>query len=228
MKEKLLQIGLSNSEAEIYLSLLEHRKMTPARISKITGINRSTVYAAATELCRKGIITEDLSGKAKSENLINFIEKQSREIKRKEKMVIDIIPELNTLPKSSTYSIPKIQFVEGDDIEDFLYKQTPIWEKSMLEQDEKTWWGFQDSTFVENDAYRKWIHWYWKRAPQEIKLKLFTNKSEIEDKLKKESFAVRRQTKTWGGDKFTSNQWVFLFQIRPWSNPNIQNLLYVF
>ena len=65
MKEKLQQIGLNSTEIDIYLALLEHGKITPANISRITGINRSTTYAAADELKKKGIIEEDLSGKTK-------------------------------------------------------------------------------------------------------------------------------------------------------------------
>lgn len=213
MLEKLIEIGLSKTEAEIYLVILEHTKLTPARISRITGINRSTVYAAASELTKKGVITEDLSGKTKylvalePSNLLNQTRKKIREIKKIENIAEQIIPELELLPKSKNYSIPKIQFIESDDIEDFLYKKTPIWEQSMKDTGDTTWWGFQDHTFVENKKYNDWILWYWKRAPKENDLKLFTNQAEIESEMDKKRID-RRKIKLWKGDNFTSTQWI--------------------
>jgi predicted transcriptional regulator len=213
MLKKLIELGLSKTEAEIYLALLEHNKLTPARISRITGINRSTVYAAALELVKKGVITEDLSGKTKyllasePENLLTEVEKNMLELKKKEKLIKEIIPNLELLPKSKNYSIPKIQFIEGEEILDFLYKKTSVWEQSMNDCRETTWWGFQDDTFVENIKFREWITWYWNRAPENIDLKLFTNQSDVENKISEQKIE-KRQIKFWHGSKFTSTQWV--------------------
>lgn len=213
MLEELIEIGLNKTEAEIYLILLENNRLTPARISMITGINRSTVYAAAEELLKKGVIAEDLSGKTKyfvalrPENFLDSIDRQSREIKKKEIRAKEIIRNLELLPKSKNYSIPKIQFVEGTDIKDFIQKKTPIWEQSMKDTGEKTWWGFQDHSYVENKTYRDLILWYWERASKDIDLKLFTNESGIEEKMKKENLE-RRQLKFWRGKEFTSTQWI--------------------
>jgi len=213
MKDKLLKIGLNQTEIDIYLSLLEHNKLTPAHISRITGINRSTTYAAAFELMRKGVIEEDLSGKTKyyialpPERLKNSIERKIQDLKRQEAMVKELIPELELLPKSINYSIPKIQFIDGNEIEDFLYKKTPIWEKSMRDSHETTWWGFQDHTFVETDKFKKWVLWYWKQAKEDMNLKLFTNQSVIEEEMRTENIS-RRQLKLWPGDTFLSTQWI--------------------
>lgn len=213
MKEKLSSIGLNPTEIEIYLAILENGKLTPANISKITGVNRSTTYAAAAELIKKGIIAEDRSGKIKyytalpPERLIDYTEKKMRELKRQEVVIKNLIPELEQLPRTVNYSIPKVQFVEGKDIEDFLYRQTPIWEKSMRDTNEKTWWGFQDHTLVEVDAYRKWIMWYWKQSKGDIDLKFFTNESVIEKKMKDRQLSLRH-IKLWKGDNFVSTQQV--------------------
>lgn len=52
--EELIEFGLSRQEASIYVELLKHGKMTGYEISKETGISRSNVYAAASELVAKG------------------------------------------------------------------------------------------------------------------------------------------------------------------------------
>jgi sugar-specific transcriptional regulator TrmB len=135
MKEKLLKIGLNSTEIDIYLALLENGKLTPTNISRLSGVNRSTAYAACSELLKKNIIEEDLSGKTKyfvalpPEKLKNYTEKRMREIKAQESLIEELIPELELLPKSDNYSVPKVQVVNGNDIEDFLYKKTPLWEK---------------------------------------------------------------------------------------------------
>jgi sugar-specific transcriptional regulator TrmB len=213
MKEKLLKIGLSPTEIDIYLALLENGKLTPANISRITSINRSTAYAACGELLKKGIIEDDLSGKTKyylalsPEKLKNYTDKRLREIRNEERIIEELIPELELLPKSGNYSIPKVQVVNGDDVEDFLYKKTPMWEKSMRDTSEKTWWGFQDHAFVEIEKYQKWILWYWNQSKEDIDLKLFTNQSEVEEEMKEKNIS-RRKLKIWTGDNFTSTQWI--------------------
>ncbi len=211
MKEKLLAIGLNQTEIAIYLALLEYGKITPANISRVTGINRSTTYAAASELMKKGIIEEDLTGKTKyllalpPERLKDYTEKKIDELRKQETIIKGLIPELEMLPKSGSYSIPKVQFVDGDDVEDFLYKRSPVWEKSMRDTNERTWWGFQDHAFVEK--YGKWVLWYWNQSKEDINLKLFTNESVIEEKMKEKNIS-RRQLKSWTGDNFTSTQWI--------------------
>lgn len=213
MKEDLLKIGLNQTEIDIYLTLLEYSRLTPANLGKITNINRSTVYAACFELIKKGLIEEDLSGKTKSymalspQRLKDYLGKRLREIRADELVIERIIPDLEQIPKSGNYSIPKVQVVYGADVEDFLYKKTQVWEKSMRDCGETTWWGFQDHTLVEQDIYRKWVLWYWKQAREDIDLRLFTNKSDIEEKMKDKNIS-RRQLKFWTGNSFTSTQWI--------------------
>lgn len=213
MLEKLLKIGLNQTEAEIYIVLLENSRLTPANISKMTGINRTTVYAAASELLKKGIIEEDLSGKTKyfvamsPEGLANYTERQIKEIKEKERIIKEIMPDLEMIPKSKNFSVPKIQFINGNDVEEFMYKKSPVWEKSMRDMKETTWWGFQDHNLLEIDKYRKWVLWYWKQAKEDIDLKLFSNQSDIEEEMTKRKI-TRRQLKYWKGNSFTSTQWI--------------------
>lgn len=213
MLEKLLKIGLNQTEAEVYLILLENSKLTPANISKMSGINRTTVYAAASELLKKGIIEEDLSGKTKyfvvlsSDGLVNYTDRQMKEVKEREKLIRELLPELETVPKSKNFSIPKIQYINGNDVEEFLYKKFPIWEQSMRDVNERTWWGFQDHAFVEAEKYKKWVLAYWKQAKDDIDLKLFSNQSDIEEEMKQRKI-TQRQLKYWKGNNFTSTQWI--------------------
>ena len=69
-----------------------------------------------------------------------------------------------------------------------------------------TWFGFQDHTFVEK--FEKWIDWSWDKATQPIKLKLLTNESDIEEKMKAKKYSDRRMLKFWNNNEFTGTQWI--------------------
>jgi sugar-specific transcriptional regulator TrmB len=214
IKEYLQQTGLNKTEAEIYLTLYEHQRLSPASISDITGIKRTTIYAAADELVKKGLANM-VHGKNKrfysvdsTDTLLRYIEQQDKEIQDKKEAVRKAIDKMNDIPRSSAIVTPKVRVITEKNLEDFLYKQTPLWEKSMKETKEQTWWGFQDETFVGNQKYQDWIMWYWKRAPKKINLKLLSNNVDIEKEMKKKRI-IRRKISFWKGQSpITGTQWI--------------------
>lgn len=213
MIENLLkQLGFNDKEIKIYLTILEQGKTTPAKISRLTNINRSTVYSISKELLDKGVIVEDLGGSSTylvalpPEELKSLIKKDERKLENKKALVEEAIVELRSYTKNTKYSIPKITFIYEEDIEDFLYKQAAEWSKSIMSHD-SVWWGFQDPSFVEK--YSKWIDWFWKEtAPKDLLLKLLTNESLLEKEIAKRGYE-RRLTKVWKkGKNFTSTTWI--------------------
>ena len=207
----LTKLDLSTKEKEIYKTILEHGKIAPARISQKTGINRTTIYSVAGELKTKGLILEDLGGKTlyympASESEINkALAKDKKALAEKEVGLKELKEALQLIPQSKTFSIPKIRFVAEEDLEKYLYDATPRWTENQLAND-TTWWGFQDHTFVEH--YRDWIVWFWKQAPQEIDLKLFSNESQVESDMRTEKI-TRRQIRFWGSETgFSGTQWI--------------------
>ncbi len=56
-------LGLSQTESEIYYTLIEKGKMTALALSKETGIKRPTCYFTLDELKRRGFVRELPSGK---------------------------------------------------------------------------------------------------------------------------------------------------------------------
>ncbi|MFH1212000.1 MAG: helix-turn-helix domain-containing protein [Candidatus Woesearchaeota archaeon] len=55
MKEKLIEIGLSNHEAEVYLYLLKSDRTTATKIAKDLKINRTVIYSVVDKLIEKGM-----------------------------------------------------------------------------------------------------------------------------------------------------------------------------
>lgn len=211
MEKILEQLGLGNKEQIIYKLILERGKIAPALISRLTKINRTTVYSVANELQEKGLIVEDLGGKtlyympAREAELEKIISKEHEALKQKESSVRELQTLLKNIPDSKTFSIPKIRFVDEADLESYLYEAAPRWHDSMMLHD-KTYWGFQDHTYVEH--FKHVIDWEWNRAPREMVLKLFTNTSDAEETMRGK-YAGRRQIKFWKGEnRFTGTQWI--------------------
>jgi sugar-specific transcriptional regulator TrmB len=212
MLEKLLsQLNLGNKEQIIYKLILEHGKIGPALLSRLAKINRTTVYSVAKELKDKGLIVEDLGGKtlyyipARENELEKLVKTEHEKVEKKEKSIRDLQEFLKQMPESKTFSVPKIRFVDEADLEEYLYEAAPRWNKS-LKEDAKTWWGFQDHTFV--DKFEKWIDWFWKGVSEDIDLKLLTNESDIEQKMKGKEYTDRRVVKLHESSEFTATQWI--------------------
>src|SRR3989338_9874585 len=89
MEEVLKQLGLGIKEQTIYKLILERGKVAPALLSRLTHINRTTVYSVAKELKEKGLIVEDLGGKtlyylpARQNELDKIIEAEKDKAKNK-------------------------------------------------------------------------------------------------------------------------------------------------
>lgn len=209
IQELLQQLKCSEKEIEVYLYVLKQGKTTPARIAKGTGINRSTVYVVLNKLKKNGLIVEDISSKilfysaSSSEMVEDMFYRQQEKLNKKKNIAKKLAEELEMIPQSKNYSIPKIRFVEEDDLEDFLYKNQKKW-KDSADMEDGCCWGFQDHSFVEN--YQKWIDWAWKT--HRMKVKLFSNESDIEKKLSNK-FDGFRNIKFWSKNlDFSSSTWI--------------------
>lgn len=206
----LKKLEFGDKEIDVYLAILKHGKITPADLAKATGVNRTTVYSVSKELIHKGVIAEDLGGSvlyfvaSPPQNINQIVKKAEKKLEEKRELANNAIKELAALVGQTKYSIPKIVFIAEDDLENYLYKQTPVWNESMLAQD-KTWWGFQDNGFVR--YYEKWIDWYWDSGiSKEINLKLLSNESAEDLKGKK---YPHRKIKFWNKSKdFNATVWI--------------------
>jgi hypothetical protein len=137
-------------------------------------------------------------------DLEKYIENEEREVYKKKELAKRAIYELQSVVKTQQFALPKIVFVPEAELEAHLYKQSSVWDKSILKYD-GIWWGFQDETFVK--SYEKWIDWYWEKGSDlKINLRLISN--ETAEKIKQKKF-TRRQIRFWDQSKnFTATTWV--------------------
>ena len=211
MKEKLQKLGLNPTEIEVYLTILSLGKATPALISRDAGIKRPTVYAAAGELVRRGIVIEDLGGRSKyfaasPGDLKKLVVSEKQRILEEEETVNLLMPDLLAISANASSPAPHIQYVREEELKDFFYRQSPIWNESMLFTRETSWWGYNSRDLTEHKFIRDWIDHYWKLAPQKIDLHLFSPEHPGEKELQKNDYP-RRHIKYWNNE-YEASQWV--------------------
>jgi hypothetical protein len=120
---------------------------------------------------------------------------EEKALKAKKDSIEQAIAELASIPKSKQYSVPKIRFIDERHIQDFLYKQLPVWIESAEKYKDHNWWGFQDPTFLEE--YKEWMEHHWSIFPEDYGVRMFTNKKPAETKLAKQHSSDRRQVVYW-------------------------------
>lgn|SRR3989338_2951817 len=98
--QKLQKIGLNLNEAKIYLTLLRFGSAQAGKISKESQINRTTTYDSLERLMEKGLVTFVIEANKKVFKPV-APERLLDQIKEKEKIIEEILPELNSVFKES-------------------------------------------------------------------------------------------------------------------------------
>ncbi len=206
----LKELGLSDKEILVYMTILQQGKISPADIATLTKINRTTVYSVAKELLQKNLIREE-NGKTTyfiarpPQDLNVLVEKEQEVLRKKEHVIQKAIGELEPLMRGMRYSMPTLTFIDEDRIEQHMRSESKKWTESIVRTD-GIWHGFQDHSFVED--YESWVDWYWHHPmSKQIVLHLFTNDSSIEKRMHEKKYE-RRQMKNWKGGEVSSTLWI--------------------
>lgn len=224
MDENLKKLGFGEKEALIYTTILEYGKILPATVSSLTGINRTTVYAISKELSKKGLIAEDLAGRSTyltalpPERLLNMVLREENEIKAKRLFAKAAAENLSGIMSKAKYSVPKIRFIEEENIEPFLYEQMEKWFEASKTAD-GICWGFQDHSFAER--YSVWVKWAADKFAMPVNL--VSNKSKIEKDLKALNYKNRAIRFGLSGADFSASLWVvgpYIVMIRTREHPD--------
>lgn len=115
---QLMNIGLSDNEARVYMAMLELGSASVMEISQKAGINRPTAYVQIESLKEFGLVSTQTKGKkqlfiAESPDQLEFVlDKKLDEIKQKKEEFQRTIPELLDLYRSSGVH-PQVRFFEG-------------------------------------------------------------------------------------------------------------------
>lgn len=119
IKKALLQLNMTEKEILCYVALLESGSSTIQDISRFTGVNRVTIYAAIEELKGKSLVFETRKGRRKlfvaegPEELKSILEEKKDQIRAEEKILEDLILPTLKAVDARQENKPQIKFFEG-------------------------------------------------------------------------------------------------------------------
>ncbi|MDP3026977.1 MAG: helix-turn-helix domain-containing protein [Nanoarchaeota archaeon] len=163
--EDLQEFGLSNTEAKVYLALLELGKSKAGEITKKSAVNRTNVYDALERLIEKGLVSYVTENNKKTFEAVNP-ERLQEIIEEKQAKLSKVIQELK-----ARYSAGKAE----EDASIFKGKKgiKSIFENVLKEKKDLFAYG-AESRFKEMfPFYQK--HWNEERAKLGIKVKMIYN-----------------------------------------------------
>ena len=118
MLKRLIELGLTQKEADVYLTLLQSGDATADQLAKSSKLNRSTTYVQIKQLTEYGLVSTFKRGKktffaAESpNNLLRILELRKQQITHQETQVTQLVPELLKLFGSSV-DRPVVRVFEG-------------------------------------------------------------------------------------------------------------------
>lgn len=106
-QSQLEELGLSRTEAALYLALIKIGASDVQSLVEATGFYKSNVYDALERLCEKGIISKIIEGNKRvyqfqrPSALLEFVQKKKVELDRQEQLARDISREVHLTKKHS-------------------------------------------------------------------------------------------------------------------------------
>ncbi len=155
--EKLREIGLSDSEAKIYITLLKLGEATVVQISQHSGLHRTNIYDSLEKLKEKGLVSSLTKGNKQffrpldPENLINYLEE-------KKKSILGYLPELKELQSKAPDKVI-VEIFKGEQgmksvLRDILIKKEEVIGYSVAGQLRKFLPEFAEYYFREQTKYK--------------------------------------------------------------------------
>lgn len=177
--EELHEFGLSNTEAKVYLALLELGKSKAGKITKKSAVNRTNVYDALERLIEKGIVSYVSENNKKVFEAVNP-QRLQEIVQDKQEKIKKTIEEL------------KIRYQKNQNQEDaFVFRGRSgiksIFEDVLNEKKDLFVYG-AESRFKEMfPFYQK--HWNEERARLKLNINIIYNKK-VKSEKKKEHFKL--------------------------------------
>ncbi|MGK0232688.1 MAG: sugar-specific transcriptional regulator TrmB [Patescibacteria group bacterium] len=137
MNTQLLEdIGLSENEKEIYLTLIKHNTQTAYELAKLTGINRAHIYDKLEHLIHKGLVSYAIRKKRKvykaytPEKLNDYIKEKQEKLRSQHDQLQQLIPQLLSL-QNIEKSDTQVEVFEGKEglksiLKDIAYRKSNL------------------------------------------------------------------------------------------------------
>ncbi|NTW30220.1 MAG: hypothetical protein HGA33_03005 [Candidatus Moranbacteria bacterium] len=118
LERELMEIGLNEKEAKVYLASLELGQSVVQAIANKAGVNRATTYFVIEGLMAKGLMSSFHQGKKQffiatdPDRLVEILEEQERDMKRKSEELKKLIPQLQSINNKKS-DRPVVRYYEG-------------------------------------------------------------------------------------------------------------------
>jgi sugar-specific transcriptional regulator TrmB len=172
--EDLRKLGLSQSEATLYLSLLKLGASEVQPLIEETGFYKANIYQALERLCEKGIVSKIIENRKrvyqiqKPESIIEFIKKKKDELDEQEEIAKELVK--NIEKKKSSYVQETAMVFRGIAGVKQIYSE--IIEKKL---DYFVFGSPKESEIIIEDYY--WQNLHLKQKEHKIKAKMIFHKS---------------------------------------------------
>jgi len=167
----LIEFGLSEKEAKIYLALLELEIAGVQDIAKKTGVNRSSTYVVIESLKKRGLVSVSPDKKvqeyiaATPDVLLQIAKDASDRAATTKEKIREILPELRGLQKETVLK-PKVVVYEGDEALKSSYYSTFDSSEFRIYKDLSGMRDVVPSDYIEQDAK--------KRRESKVKMRLIS------------------------------------------------------
>lgn len=208
IKKGLLQLNMTEKAIVCYVALLESGSSAIQDISRLTGINRVTIYAAIEELKNMGLVFETRKGRRKlfvaesPDDLKNILEEKKEKLRAEESLLANfILPTLKAVDVRQENK-PQIKFFEGLE---GIYK---VYDNYILNSPNVIGCGSYDSVMKVSslDIEKKYIHTMRKRK---IFFRGILEDTEMNHKFDEISKGVMHNKFLPAGQKVTSDILIF-------------------
>ena len=118
LEQNLVEIGLNEKEAKVYLAALELGQSVVQDIAIKAGINRATAYFVIEVLMQMGLMSSFHKGKkqffisADPDRLIEVLEQEKQKITKREENLKKLLPQLQSL-NNKQKDRPVVKYYEG-------------------------------------------------------------------------------------------------------------------
>ena len=157
LKENLKEVGLSESESIIYLTLLKKGELSVAEVSQASGLHRTNIYDSLEKLKEKGFVAYLLKENkqfyraAEPEIVLNYLKEQQEKISQ-------VIPDLKKLQFSIKEKIV-VEVFKGEQgiktaLKDILAKKKEVVGYSVAGQLRKFLPRFAEYYFLEQEKHK--------------------------------------------------------------------------
>lgn len=189
LKTLLQKIGLSEKDSQVYLACLELGTQPASVIARKAGLKRPTTYLILEELLKKGLASEYTGSNVKyftavsPEYLLNYIEKQRRELTSHQRELEQFLPQFISL--SNPYSLsPKVRFYEG------MAGIEKVMNDTLTSTEKLRCYSTMDAWFARPDT-KEYIMWYAKqRVEKKISINSINTDTSISRKYIEEDYPI--------------------------------------